>query len=381
MNRKQLLLILLLFQCFITHAQTALSPQDFVIAEAATKNFKKKLSTPYGTGSLPNFFSSISLSSFYNEGVNGKIELNGKLGKGWNGGLSIDQKIGETDVEAVPLDLSGISPGTTVSFNLQKILWKPTFNLSHQQIQQLNEASKVYAARKQIADWRTVGLRDISMDGTAEEKKLALNAINSVSFKEPFFITARIGFTKTAFTYTTDSVNLVENSEAFLTPALTLSVVKALGSGFDVSGFIALSYSYNQYYTAFPKTTFSTPFGTTGNYYTTTLSFGKPVQTTSHTAMLEYRKNFFSKRNNDRYTNIAVSPSAIFGINTKTLGVFLPVYFIRGTDEKGNLLDGLQGGVRFGYITSTESGKLSSFKDGFTAQLLITQPLDFLNNF
>jgi hypothetical protein len=55
------------------------------------------------------------------------------------------------------------------------------------------------------------------------------------------------------------------------------------------------------------------------------------------------------------------------------------VYLIRGADEKGKLLEGLQGGVRFGYITNTRSGQWASFKDAFIAQLIISQPLNFLD--
>jgi hypothetical protein len=380
---KSNLLILIIFFISVNWAaaQTSLNKSDSIVADkAAFSNLKGKLSSPFGASILPNLFSNISVSSLFKEGVNGKIELQGKLGSRISGGLSIDQKIGKSDKVATPLDLSGISPGTTVEFNLQKIFWHPAFSLSNKEIRDLNDVERKFADRNtdtskgRKVDWRTVGLRDLSVNGTNEEKELATKAINSVSFKTPWFFNLRAGFTKTSFSYSIDSVSLEENKEAFITPTFAASVIKALGSGFNVTGFIAVSYNYSESYQPGDDVTFSIPFGTTRNYYTNTLAFGKPSKKTSHNVVGEFRRNIFTAN-----SNIAVSPSATFAINSKKLSVFLPIYFIKGADEKGKVIDGLQGGVRVGYITSTEAGKGSSFKDGFLAQLIISEPLDFLS--
>lgn len=382
MNLKLFILIVFFLKIYAVSAQKTLTGSDAEIAkQAANKSIRSQLSSPFGASSLPNFFSNVSLSSFFKEGVNGKIELQGKLNSGLSGGLSIDQKIGKSDTKATPLDLSGISPGTTVEFNLQKMLWHPKFNLSNKQVSDLNDAVKAYADRKSDiskgikVDWRSIGLREISLYGTKEEKELAVKAFNTVSFKSPLFINVRAGFTKTSFSYSTDSLTLKENNEIYLTPTLTLSIIKALGQGFSVTGYAALSYNYAESYNAADDITFNIPFGTTANFYTRTLAFGKPGRQVSHNIIGEYRRNLFTANN----TNIAISPSATFSINNNRLSAFLPVYFTRGADDKGKLIDGLKGGIRFGYITSTESGRVSSFKNGFIAQLIISQPLDFLD--
>lgn len=353
--------------------------QDSIRSQAAVNNVKSKLSSPSSTAALSNFVSSVHVSSFFKEGVNGTIELHGKFKKGWTGGLILDQKIGKSGNKALPFSLTGISPGSTVLINLKKMFWRPGFNeLSDEQVKKLNDAESDYAKRNNIADPRTVGLREISINGTPAEKRMALDAFNS-AFKEPFFVDAKLGFTKTSFSYTTDSINLVHASDAFITPTFTLSLVKVLGSGFDVTGYIAVSYNYSENYRSADDVTFTIPFGSTSNYYSETMAFGKPEKQNSNNISAEFRKNIFFNKKNSEAANFAISPSINFGIDSKMLGIFLPVYFIRGAGADGKLLDGLQGGIRFGYFTNTEAGKWTSFNKGFISQLIISAPLDFLD--
>ena len=379
MTRKILLVTIFIANGFMVSAQNRLSASDDSIRREATSNaVKSKLSSPLGAAALSNFVSTVHASSFFKQGVNGKIELHKGFKAGWNAGLSLDQKIGTTDTEALPLSLTGISPGTTVLFNLQKMIWHPTFDiLSDEQIQQLNDVETAYAKRNNIADARTVGLREIRNNGTDEEKKMALDAFNS-GFKEPFFVNAKVGFTKTAIMYSKDSFNLTPITDNFVTPTFTFSLVKVLGSGFNVSGYFALSYNYSVNYIGATATTFTIPFGNTRNYYSTTLSLGKPAKQMDNTITAEFRKNIFFKNANKSASNIVISPSVNYCIDSKAAAIFLPIYFIKGTDASGKLLDGLQGGLRFGYITNTLSGKFTNFNKGFNAQLIVSAPLDLL---
>lgn len=346
------------------------------VVKASNKDTRGlKLSSPFGAGTLSNFVSNISVSSFFKEGVNGKIELQGKFSERLSGGLSVDQKIGKNSTEATPLDLSGISPGTTVKFNFQKMFWNPSFDkLSNEGVSEIESITKNYAARKNIADYRTVGLKQIFDSGTVEEKRFVAERFGA-AIKKPWLINFEAGFTKTSFSYATDSVLLIENKESFLTPTVSLSIVKMLSNNFKITGYVSLSYNYSESYTAADDITFTIPFGTTNNYYTSTVAFGKPTKKTNHNVIAEYRNNILTKGNN----SIALSPSVTLGINNKKLSIILPVYFIKGADEDGKLTNSLQGGIRFGYVTSTEPGKVSNFKKGFIAQLIISKPLDFLS--
>lgn len=377
MTLKIFLSAIFIAHVFIASAQNTLSaPDDSIRQEAASNAVKSKLSSPFGAAALANFVSGIHVSSFFKAGVNGKIELHRQFKAGWTGGLSLDQKIGATDAEALPLSITGISPGTTVQFNLQKMVWHPSFRmLSDDQIQALNDVETAYAKRNNIADPRTVGLREIRNNGTDAEKKMALDAFNT-GFKEPFFVNAKVGFTKTSFTYTKDSINLSPLTETYVSPTFTVSLIKVLGSGFHVSGYFALSYNYSINYIAATATTFSIPFGNTRNYYSSTISLGKPAKQMDNTITAEFRKNIFFKNGNKNESNIAISPSVNYCIDSKLAGIFLPVYFVRGADASGKLLDALQGGMRFGYVTNTLSGKFASFNEGFIAQLVVSAPLD-----
>lgn len=386
MRLKLIISIIFLFNAYVGSAQVSpMGDIDSTFEDTMhIKEVRAQAFTPFGLSSISNFFSNISISSFFNEGVNGKIELQGRFNSRWSGGLSIDQKIGKNDKAAIPLALSGISPGTTVAFNVQKITWKPKFDfskLSDQEVAKKDKIQDMYAKRNGIADPRTIGLRDLYINGTNEEKRLALAVFESRHFKQPFLANFKVGFTKTAFSYSTDSATLKTVDNAFITPTVTFSLIKTLGAAFKVTGFIALSYNFSESYNAADDMSFNIPFGTTGNYYTNTLSFGVPTKRTSNNVMLELRQNIYTQFKGGNLMNIAVSPSATLDINNKKFGIFLPVYLIRGSDKDGKLIDGLQGGIRFGYITSTESGKVSSFKNGISAQLMVSQPLDFISKF
>jgi hypothetical protein len=150
MTRRLLLIIFFGVNALTMAAQNRLSDSDDSIRQEATSNaIKGKLSTPFGAAALSNFVSGIHVSSFFKQGVNGNIELHKQFKAGWTGGLSLDQQIGSTDKEALPLSLTGVSPGTTIQFNLQKMFWHPGFDkLSDEQIQQLSDVEK--AMQKEI---------------------------------------------------------------------------------------------------------------------------------------------------------------------------------------------------------------------------------------
>ena len=111
MTRKILLVTIFIANGFMASAQNRLSASDDSIRREATSNaVKSKLSSPLGAAALSNFVSTVHASSFFKQGVNGKIELHKDFKAGWNAGLSLDQKIGTTDTESLPLSLTGISP-------------------------------------------------------------------------------------------------------------------------------------------------------------------------------------------------------------------------------------------------------------------------------
>jgi hypothetical protein len=120
------------------------------------------------------------------------------------------------------------------------------------------------------------------------------------------------------------------------------------------------------------------PIGNISNYYSTSVSVGKPAKQIDNTITAEFRKNIFLKTGNKDASNIAISPSVNYCVDSKLAAFFLPLYFIRGKDANGKLLDGLQGGMRLGYVINTLAGNFVSFNKGFNAQLVVSAPFDFL---
>ena len=106
---------------------------------------------------------------------------------------------------------------------------------------------------------------------------MALDAFKN-GFKEPFFVNAKVGFTKTSYTYSKDSVNIIPLTESYVTPKFTFSLIKVLSCGFNVWGYFALSYNYSVNYIAATATSFTIPFGNTRNYYSSIVSLRKPAK-------------------------------------------------------------------------------------------------------
>ncbi len=334
------------------------------VAYYQTDQFSKSSFTPLGSPTLSNFLSNISLSSTYNKGENGKAELK-YTSKNWlTYGLGIDQKIGKNNNSATPFDfLNGLSSGTTVEFNLQKMIWNP--KLSSKGFEQFVDVANSYSLRTG-KDRRTLKYMQILLDGNKQEKE----QIRNLKLKQPFFFNIKGSFTKTSFSYSIDSSTLTKKNENHFSPNITLS----LGLPFSTKTFFALSYNYSEDFSNSEETTFFSPFGSSNNYLNQSISFGAPVKKTDNRINAEYRINFGEVK-----SMFAIGSSATYGFISKKIALGLPIYFINGYSKEGKLL-GLQGGFKFGYITSVEKGKESGFKEGFAGQLIIIAPFDIFEN-
>lgn len=383
--KKLILIIALLFPLMVTRAQE--TEQEAEQARTARmqgeiydsqhklrQSFQKSSYTPFGGGSISNLVSNISLSSTLNNGQNGKAEL--KYTKNWwTGGISVDQKIGKNDNEATPFDLDGLSPGTTVEFNLQKMFWNPV--LTSRSFDAFQNAKRDYVEymegreRKNHVDPRTITLQRIVDSGTDEQREM----LRHITLKQPVFVNIKYAFTKTEFAYTTDSVTLSKTTKDYLTPSFSLVVGLPIRRNGSVNSMVALTYNYSMSYKKADDLTFSVPFGSTNNYTSQTIAFGAPKQKTDNKINVEWRTNLGIKTTDEKTFSLGVAPSTTFGIDSKKVAFYLPVYFINGVTNEGKP-KGLQGGVKFGYVTSMEAGKVSSFKEGFSTQLVISAPFD-----
>jgi hypothetical protein len=167
-------------------------------------------------------------------------------------------------------------------------------------------------------------------------------------------------------------MTLKKLDETHLAPVVKLS----FGLPFSVTSLLSLSYSYSVGYEAGDEFTFNSPFGTSTNQVSKTISFGKPTRKEDNNLNVEYRKNIIKANS----VSLGIAPSISYGLTSNKLATVLPVYFINSKDANGKPT-GLQGGIRFGYSTSIEKNKATSFKDGFAAQLIVTAPFNVFENF
>lgn len=322
-----------------------------------TKDMQNRLMSPNGQSSLSNFTSNLSLVSSFSEGKNAKIELKYLTQKRLNIGFNVDQKIGDNAKTAVPFELNGMSPGTTISLDIGKILWN-NVELSKQYRDLFQKAKEKYCKKYPITDCRTVTLSEI-VDSLGKDE------IN-IKLKKPTILNFKVALTKTEFNYTTDSISLKEFNNSYFSPAISVSLIKPLGN-LELVGYIALTYNYSQNYNEGDNLSLLTPFGTTHNYINKSIIFGEPFKKIDHKLNIEYRRNFLNE--------FAVSPSLTYGFNSKNLSISMPIYFINGTDKDGKSA-GLQAGIKFSYITNTKNGSFKSFEDGLNIQLLVAAPFD-----
>lgn len=350
--KRQIIVFALMAISFYSAAQEH-DKKEFKEREISAKsaNF-----TPNGNGAFSNVVSNLSLSSFFDEGVNGKAELKAN-GETWSGGLFIDQKIGKNAKKATPVDFNkGVSPGTTIGLNLQYMNWNPAFTP--------REKSTFIAVKNEFMTQHK-GLTDIEVDWEYLLKngdKTQIAKLEKIKNRNPVFYNLSVAFTKTKFSYTTDSVNLKKTGETHFTPSVSFAV----GFPFSVSNYLAFYYTFSESYEAADEMNFNRKFGTTSNTFSQTLAFGKPEYSKDHKITAEYRQIFGEK------SGFAVAPALTYGIQSKNMGIAIPVYFIKGTTKEGKP-NGLQGGLSFGYLTSVKD-KWSSFKEGFGSQLIITAP-------
>ena len=348
---------------FSALAQTDTSKKSALALTNAQKaflhnTFPKANYTPGGGAGLLNAVSNIAVNSTLTGGANGKVQAVKQFGDFWSASLSAQQTLGKSDSSATFYDFSkGISPGTSISFNLQKMFWNPKTTVA--QFNNFSSLADKYAKRTGM-DRRSVTYDEIQTYGTDEEKAALFKLVL------PVFLNLQVSFTKSSFDYTTDSVHLKKSSQAYFLPSIKLN----FGIPFSLTSYLSFSYLYTENYKAGTSMTFNSPFGTTGNTLNQTIIFGAPKQQIDHRAGIEYRQTYGPIDEPD----FAIDPSVTYGFSTKKIAVELPLYFIKGVTSKTNKPNGLQGGFSLGYISGTST--FSSFKQGFGAQVILTAPFD-----
>ncbi len=359
----------------LTKENKMTSPSDSISVAAYKMNKLKKFTvanfSPFGQNASSNQISSASVVSTFNKGENAKIDLKYKV-KRLIIGLGAEQQLGKGASSATLFDMNGVNSGTTIKFNLQQMFWKPIV-ISDEDFGKFQKAKRSFAARKGIEDERTIMLSEIEADANAEERAY----LKGIRQRSPLYFNVECAVSKLTFSYTEDSVSLVPTSKSVFAPSFTLSLIKPfINSHFE--SYLAIRYNYSEGYEENEPTTFLSPFGKSGNAYSSTLIFGEPSKYTDNKVNMEFRLNLHDKKNGQGPW-FGIAPSITYGIESNKMAAYIPVYFVRGEAGEDGKPGGLQGGIRFGYTSSTKANKWSSFKDGFIAQVIVTLPFEVLN--
>ena len=368
---KMTLCILVLGISMHSFAQNGLDAASIDTAKVfGNSSTVKANANPLGSGAVASATSNVAVSSTLTGGADGKITATYHFKHQWSGSIMVDQTLGKSDSSASFYDFSkGITPGTTVTFNIQKFLWSPKENLTNDQFDQIFDSSaRKYAREHNITDYRSVSYNDLMTDimthGTVAEKAEAAKLV----LKNPVFFNLQVAFTKSSFNYTTDSVKLKKSTAAYLLPAIKAYIGFVLGT----QGFLSFSYLYSDTYQASTSMSFESPFGTSKNMVSQTLNFGAPKETRDSRVGVELRRNFGQSE-----PDFAIDPTITYGINSQMISFEMPLYFIKGVTSKGKP-NGLQGGVDLGYISSTK--EFVPFTTGFGAQLVLSAPFSIFQD-
>jgi hypothetical protein len=366
MKKLFLIIVALFFWICSINAQIDSTNSIIFMQKERTKNadvFKVKSFTPSGESILSNIISNASLTSSYNGGINGKVEF--KYNKDWlTFGFSANQSIGNNSKEATPMDLSGISAGTTLEFNIQKMFWNPA--VSNTFFKKFEKAKHEFANRM-MKDERGVTLEEILKDTTGNEKLLLKNVV----LKKPWFFNVSYSLRNNDYSYVTDSLSLKDIKKSYLNPIFKLSIGKPFSNKTGVVGYLGFSYIYSITYLNEDELTLLKPFGTTDNYLLKTVNFGEPEKNIDNRLCIEFRRNFEN--------SLAISPSIIYGINSKKFAIIFPIYLIKSSTDKANVT-GLQGGIRLSYNFKINNSEISPIGKGYGAQLVITAPFEILES-
>lgn len=363
--KKVIQLVLVYFIPAFSYAQLQPTQKDVDTAlKRGRQEVKSTLYSSNGRSTILNPVSNFSISSQFEKGTSGKVDLKLPFDKNeWTQlNLSAEQKITSGSTEATPFNLEGISPNSTISIGLQSMLWRP---------KPTSRAFKEY--------YQEIGLdflkrnhrpeTDINNLMKGEFDAEALNKLGRQTIRQPLFFNIKASFSKSNFKYSTDSITFKGISENKLNTSLSASIIKFLCTN-SLQQILSLNFKYEDYYTSGDSKDFLMQFGTTANYVSNNVVFGPPKHSFDKLISLEYK---MGKINESNIFLFGLAPSATYSIQEKNLAFQMPFYFLPTKDEKGNLKS-LNGGISFGYLTSTKNGKWTAFKDGFAFELFIGLP-------
>ncbi len=360
---KKILLMFVIGYSITADSQTL--PSDFK-NKIADKKSKKILFTPDQHSNFYSWISQISLTAQQKD-KKGNFNLDYKNKSNtdiFHFGAS--QALTEGSSEVTPFNLEGISNGTAVKLGFTHFFWKP--QMSTVQRRNFEDVRKKHFEDSGKADDPLITYDSLyTLLTDIEKNRLAKSKV----FSHPLLFNVLYRLEKNSFEFVTDSAALVADQQSQYAHTFTAGLTYFFRTAGKTQQLLNFSASVSSNYNPGKKISLIVPFGTTRNYFSEDIILGAPKRQTDEILAAEYRIGI---NNDNQESTFALGAAIDYSIQKKLLAFQLPIYFLRGNKE--DKITGLQGGIRLGYLTSTKSGEFNSFKNGFSAELVITEPFD-----
>lgn len=332
----------------------------------ADKKSKRILFTPDQHSNFYSWISQISLTAQQKD-KKGNFNLDYKNRSNTDiFHFAASQALTEGSTEVTPFNLQGISNGTAIKLGFTHFFWRP--QMSTAQRRNFEDVRKKHFADTGKADDPLITYDSLyTLLNDFEKNKLAESKV----FSHPLLFNLLYQVEKNSFEFVTDSAALLANQQSQYAHTFTAGLTYFFRTAGKTQQLFNFSASLSSNYNPGEKISLIVPFGTTRNYFSEEIILGSPKRETDEILALEYRLGI---NNSNQENTFALGAAINYSIQKKLLAFQLPVYFLRGNKE--DKITGLQGGIRLGYLTSTATQKFNSFKNGFSAELVITEPFD-----
>lgn len=360
---KKALLMFLIAYSITADSQTIPAALKSRIAD---KKSKRILFTPDQHSNFYSWISQISLTAQQKD-KKGNFNLDYKNKPNTNiFHFGASQALTEGNTEVTPFNLEGVSNGTAIKLGFTHFFWRPQMNMV--QRRNFEDVRKKHFEDSGQPDDPLITYDSLyTLLNDYEKNKIAESKV----FSHPLLFNVLYKLEKNSFDFVTDSAALIANQQSQYAHAFTAGLTYFLKTAGKTQQLLNFSASMSSNYNPGSKISLIVPFGTTRNYFSEEINLGSPKRQTDEILSLEYRLGL----NNDNQENTFALGAAInYSIQKKLMAFQLPIYFLRGNKE--DKITGLQGGIRLGYLTSAATGKFNSFKNGFSAELVITEPFD-----
>jgi hypothetical protein len=193
-----------------------------------------------------------------------------------------------------------------------------------------------------------------------------------IKINSPWILNLKYSISKATFDYITDSLSLSPLSDSKLNRGLTASVTKQTKTG----GTWSFVFQYQYVFKSSDDTyQYNFPIGNKGLSTLKEVSIGTPTAKPDPKLTIDYRELILD---GDETPVLGINPSLSYLCNSSKINLQVILYFIN--NKSSDKITGLQGGVKIGYLNTTNDFLGSNFlnfrSDKMYLQLFLSTPFD-----